>query len=179
MNGGRSTMSASAVDRCHHHHHALSCSRHAPRRRPIADRRSSTPQVIGSYALRTSGRTVPQLAKELVVEALETAVARRSRKGRPVHHSDQGIETFYNRCRRHSTLGMLNPSTTRARHAATHLPVVRPRAPRARARQTESYAQPFGLRTTRRRQQPQYHLITLIKPVHRTGGTSIILIDFA
>jgi transposase InsO family protein len=128
---------------------------------------------------------------ELVIDALEMAVARRRPQGRPVHHSDRGsqytsliftqrcrsvdidvsmgskgdcfdnaamesfhaslkkdlihrrswptraaartavfgyIETFYNRRRRHSTLGMLCPVQFEARYAAAQRADARSRA---------------------------------------------------
>ena len=138
--------------------------------------------VMDCYSRRIVGWAMADhMRAELVIEALEMAVARRRPEGRPVHHSDQGsqytsliftqrcrsvdidvsmgskgdcfdnsamesfhaslkkdlihrrswptkqqartavfgyIETFYNRRRRHSTLGMLSPVDYEARHAA-------------------------------------------------------------
>ena len=138
--------------------------------------------VMDCYSRRIVGWAMADhMRVELVVDALEMAVARRRPDGRPVHHSDQGsqytsliftkrcrsvdidvstgskgdcfdnaamesfhaslkkdlihrrawptkaeartamfayIETFYNRRRRHSTLGMLCPADFEARHAA-------------------------------------------------------------
>jgi len=139
--------------------------------------------VMDCYSRRIVGWAMADhMRAELVVEALEMAVARRRPDARPVHHSDQGsqytsliftqrcrsvdidvsmgsrgdcfdnaamesfhaslkkdlihrrcwptkqeartavfayIEAFYNRRRRHSTLGMLSPVDFEARHAAT------------------------------------------------------------
>ncbi len=141
--------------------------------------------VMDCYSRRVVGWAMADhMRAELVVDALEMAVARRQPATRPVHHSDQGsqytsliftqrcrsagldismgsrgdcfdnaamesfhaslkkdlihrqswptkqqartavfgyIETFYNRRRRHSRLGMLSPFDFEARHAATPL----------------------------------------------------------
>ena len=141
--------------------------------------------VMDCYSRRIVGWAMAEhMRTELVVEALQMAVARRRPQGRPVHHSDQGsqytsliftrrchsvdidismgsrgdcfdnaamesfhaslkkdlihrqswptkaeartalfayIEGFYNRRRRHSTLGMLCPVDFEARHQATQL----------------------------------------------------------
>ena len=138
--------------------------------------------VMDCYSRRIVGWAMADhMRLELVVDALEMAVARRKPAGRPVHHSDQGsqytsliftqrcrsvdidvsmgskgdcfdnaamesfhaslkkdlihrsswptkaaartavfgyIEGFYNRRRRHSTLGMLSPVDYEAQHAA-------------------------------------------------------------
>jgi len=148
--------------------------------------------VMDCYSRRIVGWAMADhMRAELVVEALEMAVARRRPEGRPVHHSDQGsqytslvftrrcrsvdidvsmgskgdcfdnaamesfhaslkkdlihrrswptkqqartavfgyIETFYNRRRRHSTLGMLCPVAFEARYAAAQRPVAGSRA---------------------------------------------------
>src|SRR3982751_4794249 len=148
--------------------------------------------VMDCYSRRIVGWAMADhMRAELVVDALEMAVARRRREGRPVHHSDKGsqytsliftkrcrsvdidvstgskgdcfdnaamessppnlkkdlyprrswptkaaartavfgyIETFYNRRRRHSTLGMLCPVEFEARYAAAQPPVAGSRA---------------------------------------------------
>jgi putative transposase len=148
--------------------------------------------VMDCYSRRIVGWAMADhMRAELVIEALEMAVARRRPEGRPVHHSDQGsqytsliftqrcrsvdidvsmgskgdcfdnaamesfhaslkkdlihrrswptrqqartavfdyIETFYNRRRRHSTLGMLCPVEFEARYAAAQLPGAASRA---------------------------------------------------
>jgi putative transposase len=147
--------------------------------------------VMDCYSRRIVGWAMADhMRAELVIDALEMAVARRRPQGRPVHHSDQGsqytsliftqrcrsvdidvsmgskgdcfdnaamesfhaslkkdlihrrswptkqqartavfgyIETFYNRLRRHSRLGMLCPVDYEARHAAAS--VLASRAP--------------------------------------------------
>jgi putative transposase len=148
--------------------------------------------VMDCYSRRIVGWAMADhMRAELVVDALEMAVARRRPEGRPVHHSDKGsqytsliftkrcrsvdidvstgskgdcfdnaamesfhaslkkdlvhrrswptkaaartavfgyIETFYNRRRRHSTLGMLCPVEFEARYAAAQPPVAGSRA---------------------------------------------------
>ena len=144
---------------------------------------------------------------ELVIDALEMAVARRRPDGRPVHHSDQGsqytsliftkrcrsvdidvsmgskgdcfdnaamesfhaslkkdliyrrswptkqqartavfgyIETFYNRRRRHSTLGMLSPVDYEARHAAARRCGAITRAPAPATENSKAVHNPSG-----------------------------------
>ena len=154
--------------------------------------------VMDCYSRRIVGWAMADhMRAELVIDALEMAVARRRPEGRPVHHSDQGsqytsliftrrcrsvdidvsmgskgdcfdnaamesfhaslkkdlihrrswptkqeartavfgyIETFYNRRRRHSRLGMLCPVQFEARYAAAQRADAGGRA-RARARE--------------------------------------------
>ena len=161
--------------------------------------------VMDCYSRRIVGWAMADhMRAELVIEALEMAVARRRPDGRPVHHSDQGsqytsliftqrcrsvdidvsmgskgdcfdnaamesfhaslkkdlihrrswptkqhartavfgyIETFYNRRRRHSTLGMLSPVDYEAGHAATLVPA---RAPAPAREKLQTVHNPSG-----------------------------------